>query len=300
VAKRPPARRHDDETPLAGATADTVVAAVDGGTSNASYTIDQLAQHTGVPGRTIRFYQSQGVLPSPRREGRVAYYDDEHVRRLHLIADLRDRGLRLDAIRDALEQLESGGDSLQTWLGLSDRFRDPWADDRPVLMHGEELLARYDGGRPGLLAELEAAGVIRREGTGIRPPYLIESLGFVDSLVALEKAGIDMETSLGAALIMRTGIRALADELVTYYAGFLMNDLLTDTGMGVEGVLNVYAALRPIGFNTLRVMFGQEIDRAIQAIVESGPSAAEKLLLPPAECRGAKPVPASAPARRKG
>ena len=243
-----------------------------------SYTIDELAQQTGVPGRTIRFYQSQGVLPSPRREGRVAFYDDDHVRRLHLIADLRDRGLRLDAIRDALEQLEQGGDSLQTWLGLPGHFRDPWADDRPVLLSAEELLHRYGGGRPGLLADLETVGVVRREGLGVLPPYRVESIGFVDAIVALEQAGVEMSVSMGAAALIRTSIRALAEELVSYYVYYWKDDLLTGSGLGVEGVLNAYATIRPLGFDTLRIMFGQEIDRAIQALVEGGPVAIEKLV----------------------
>jgi DNA-binding transcriptional MerR regulator len=244
--------------------------------SKRSFTIDELSQHTGVPGRTIRYYQSQGVLQSPRREGRVAFYDEDHVRRLHLIADLRDRGLRLDAIRDALEQLESGGDSLQTWLGLSERFSDPWTEDRPLLLSAEELLARYGGGRPGLIADLEGIGLIRREGAGVRPSYLVETIGFVDALVALEQAGIELTVSLGSADIMRTNISALAEELVTYYASYFKDDLLSG-GVGTESVMNAYAAIRPIGFDTLRIMFGQEIDRAIRKLVEGGPVAIERI-----------------------
>ena len=30
------------------------------------YTIDELAARSGVPSRTIRFYQAKGVLPPPR------------------------------------------------------------------------------------------------------------------------------------------------------------------------------------------------------------------------------------------
>ena len=52
----------------------------------ATYTIDQLAAHTGVPSRTIRFYQSRGALPAPVRRGRKAYYGPTHVERLELIA----------------------------------------------------------------------------------------------------------------------------------------------------------------------------------------------------------------------
>jgi DNA-binding transcriptional MerR regulator len=242
-----------------------------------SFTIDELSQHTGVPGRTIRFYQSQGVLPSPRREGRIAHYDEDHVRRLHLIADLRDRGLRLDAIRDALEQLESGGDSLQTWLGLSERFSDPWTEERPLLMSAEELLARYGGGRRGLLADLEGLSLIRREGAGVRPSYLVETIGFVDAIVALEQAGLELSVSVHAAGIMRKSISALAEELVRYYAAHFKDDLLSGNGIGTENVMNAYAAMRPIGFDTLRIMFGQEIDRAIRKLVEGGPVAIERI-----------------------
>ena len=247
---------------------------------NRSFTIDELSQHTGVPGRTIRFYQSQGVLPSPRREGRVAFYDEDHVRRLHLIADLRDRGLRLDAIRDALEQLESGGDSLQSWLGLSERFSDPWTEDRPLLLSAEELLGRYGGGRPGLLADLEGIGLIRREGSGVRPSFLVETIGFVDAAVALEQAGIELSVSIESAEIMRRSIAALAEELVTCYAGFFKQDLLSG-GDGTESVMNAYAAIRPIGFETLRIMFGQAIDRSIRKLVEGGPVAIERIPGPP-------------------
>ena len=66
----------------------------------ATYTIDQLAALTGVPSRTIRFYQSKGALPAPVRRGRKAYYGSSHVERLELIARLQDRGLQIRAIRN--------------------------------------------------------------------------------------------------------------------------------------------------------------------------------------------------------
>src|SRR5688500_15560626 len=55
------------------------------------YTIDELVTATGVPSRTIRFYQASGALPAPKREGRMAYYDEQHVERLKLVAELQDR-----------------------------------------------------------------------------------------------------------------------------------------------------------------------------------------------------------------
>ena len=49
------------------------------------YSIDELAAHTGIPSRTIRFYQSKGALPTPERRGRKAFYTNAHVERLALI-----------------------------------------------------------------------------------------------------------------------------------------------------------------------------------------------------------------------
>ena len=59
-------------------------------------TIDELAAQVGVPTRTIRFYQARGALMRPEIRGRVAYYGDAHVERIKLIAQLQDRGLRID------------------------------------------------------------------------------------------------------------------------------------------------------------------------------------------------------------
>ncbi len=55
------------------------------------YTIDELAHTVGMPSRTIRFYNTQGLLPPPVMQGRVAYYDDQHVTTLHLIKELKER-----------------------------------------------------------------------------------------------------------------------------------------------------------------------------------------------------------------
>ncbi len=263
----------------------------------ATYTIDQLSQHTGVPGRTIRFYQSQGVLPSPRRQGRLAFYDDDHVKRLHLIAELRDKGLRLDAIRDALEQLESGSDSLHHWLGLSDRFTDSWAEDRPVLMSTDELGARYGGLRRGLLADLEAIRLIRREGSGVRPSYLVQSLTFVDNIVMLEGVGVEMSVAVQAALKIRGAMSVLVDELVADFVTYFRDDLLAGGPDGPDRVVKAVQQLRPAGIDTLRITFGEEVDRAIRGLVEAGPKSIDDMVDRRAKRETAKAEGKARPAR---
>ena len=62
--------------------------------------MEELAQAAGVGVDTVRYYQGQGLLFPPRREGRVAVYDDDHIERLKEIRDLASRGFTLAQIRD--------------------------------------------------------------------------------------------------------------------------------------------------------------------------------------------------------
>ncbi len=50
-----------------------------------AWTVDELARRAGVPVRTIREYQTVGVLHPPRRAGRIGLYGRGHLERLHLI-----------------------------------------------------------------------------------------------------------------------------------------------------------------------------------------------------------------------
>lgn len=70
----------------------------------ARYTVDDLAERTDLTPRTIRAYQTQGLLQAPERYGRVAYYDDAHLERLAEIALLKERGLSLTTIHGVLRR----------------------------------------------------------------------------------------------------------------------------------------------------------------------------------------------------
>jgi DNA-binding transcriptional MerR regulator len=72
----------------------------------AEYTITELSALSGVNRRNIHFYIQQGLLPPADGAGLGARYTDEHLLRLRAIPVLRDRGLRLDAIREQLAGLD--------------------------------------------------------------------------------------------------------------------------------------------------------------------------------------------------
>jgi len=109
--------------------------------------VDEVAFATGVPSRTIRFYQFKGVLPRPARRGRVALYDDRHIERLRLIGELQDRGLSLRAVRHLLREDSQDARLLSGCLGLGDSLEKPWSNDRPRTV-GQDELEELVGRRP--------------------------------------------------------------------------------------------------------------------------------------------------------
>ena len=94
------------------------------------YSLADLAEASGVPPRTIRFYQASGLLSKPRREGRAAVYGDAHLERLELIADLRARGLKLEAIRDMVDAGSVGKAPVVALLG-PDAASERWLTETP-------------------------------------------------------------------------------------------------------------------------------------------------------------------------
>src|SRR3954470_10029829 len=103
------------------------------------HTIDEMASLSRVPSRTIRFYQSRGALMAPEIRGRVAYYRPKHLERLKLIAQLQDRGLSINAIRDLLASIDKGEPDLAEWLGVEQELQASWANDHPRPVTESEL-----------------------------------------------------------------------------------------------------------------------------------------------------------------
>ena len=72
-------------------------------------TVSQLAHATGVPAKTIRYYEQVGVLPVPRRSGAgYRQYSRHDVHRLLFIRRARTLGLSLANLKALAAELDSG------------------------------------------------------------------------------------------------------------------------------------------------------------------------------------------------
>src|ERR671918_826379 len=67
------------------------------------YRVDELAARAGTSVDTVRFYQSRNLLPPPTKQGRNAWYSNEHLDRLERIRQLKEAGFTLESIRRLLD-----------------------------------------------------------------------------------------------------------------------------------------------------------------------------------------------------
>ncbi len=224
------------------------------------YTIDELAAVARVPSRTIRFYQSRGALMPPEIRGRVAYYVQGHVDRLKLIAQLQDRGLRIDAIRDLLVSIDRGEVDLAEWLGIEQQVQAPWVNDKPRTVSEDEVYELAGTRRPGLLADLVRKGMLERHGD----VYLAQSPALLSIALKLEVARYrpgDDRAGVGCPAQARG---RTASELVEVFIRRAEEGKLEPRDLGQLD------ALRPLGMEAVRLIFGRAMEDELRKLYESG------------------------------
>lgn len=162
---------------------------------SSGWSIDELAGLSGVPSRTIREYRTLGVLPAPRKVGRVGVYDEEHRRRLELIGRLQARGYSLAGIRDLFDAWDRG-------RSLHDLLDGAALDEAPVALSTHDLVERC--GVLAASADRDAAanaGLIHSDGAD---GWLVRSPSLLALVADLTDAGVALDAAL-------TAVRALVD-----------------------------------------------------------------------------------------
>ncbi|WP_449350925.1 MerR family transcriptional regulator [Streptomyces shaanxiensis] len=163
--------------------------------------MEELARLAGITVRTLRFYRERKLIPPPRREGRIAWYDDHHLARLRTIAALLERGHTLTGIAELAEALDHGKDVADV-LGVTP------TEEEPVRLTPEELAARFEGEvtAENLAAALDL-GYLGTDGDEI----VHISRRLLDVSSALVREGIPLAEVLTAGQQVRAHVDALAE-----------------------------------------------------------------------------------------
>ena len=167
-----------------------------------------MAEAAGITPRTLRFYRERRLLPPPRREGRVTWFNDQHLERLGTISELLARGHTLGGIAEILAAFASGQDTGRTarLLGLHEPL--PWAEEEQVRLTAHELADYYAGETaPENIAEAMAIGYLRPDGEGV----VHVSRDLLEASSALVREGIPLATLLAAGRELRVHADALAE-----------------------------------------------------------------------------------------
>ncbi|WP_425587559.1 MerR family transcriptional regulator [Streptomyces shaanxiensis] len=175
--------------------------------------MEELARLAGITVRTLRFYRERKLIPPPRREGRIAWYDDHHLARLRTIAALLERGHTLTGIAELAEALDHGRD-VADLLGVATP-----TEEEPVRLTPEELAARFEGQvTPENLAAALELGYLGTDGDEI----VHISRRLLDVSAALVREGIPLAEVLTAGKRVREHVDDLAEmfaDLVLRHTG---------------------------------------------------------------------------------
>lgn len=228
--------------------------------------VDELARRAGVSVRTIRFYQSEGLLPRPGRLGREARYGPAHVERLDLIAALQARGLRLSAIAELLDRA-AGDAPAADWLGLGEALRRPWTDDRPVVVRDRELVDRLEGTPAGTVEALERSGVVERRPGAVPTSWVVPSPELLDIALETIRLGLDPDAGTRLRDLLQQRLRAAATELVAAFTEEVSRTQLTEQGPGALAAL--LEQLQPLTRRTVDLLFAHEMERAQQELLDA-------------------------------
>ncbi|MFI8514879.1 MerR family transcriptional regulator [Streptomyces sp. NPDC085460] len=202
----------------------------------------ELAEAAGITVRTLRFYRERGLIPPPRREGRIAWYDERHLARLRTIAALLERGHTLTGIADLTTAFESGRDVGEV-LELG-----PPTEEEPVRLTPEELADHFAGEvTPENLAAALDLGYLATDGEDI----VHVSRRLLDVSAALVREGVPLAEVLKAG----ARVRAHAEALAGLFAEML-------TAHAKEADLQ---RLRPLAKSVVEAELSMALDRRLRA-----------------------------------
>jgi DNA-binding transcriptional MerR regulator len=172
--------------------------------------VEELARRADVSVDTIRFYQKRQLLPPPRREGRVAWYDADHEDRLGRIKDLQRRGFSLAVIRRLLD-------------GELDASDAPLAQAVAGAQMGSTELLDLDevAARVGIPAPLVEAvvreGLVTPQQRDGRAGYTLDDVEVLKSGLRLLEAGFPLNELLELAKRHHEATRAIAGDAVEMF-----------------------------------------------------------------------------------
>lgn len=230
------------------------------------YRAAELAAKAGITPRTLRFYRERKLLPPPRRDGRIAWYDGHHLARLRTIAALLARGHTLGGIADLLTAFEQGGAGRGTaeLLGLDTLPHSPFSEEVPVRLTPEDLADYFqDDVTSRNLAESLEIGYLAVDGDEL----VHVSRRLLDASSALVNEGIPLSAVLAAGRELRNH----ADVIAGVFSDLLRRHVLAGdlSVTDADWITEKLERLRPLAKQVVEAELGLALDRRLRGELEA-------------------------------
>ena len=219
------------------------------------YRVSELAERAGISVDTVRYYQHRGLLDPPVRDGRVAYYGDEHLSQLERIRELKDQGLPLETIGRVL----SGADPTDAVLlsavaGTTGRS----------LTLGD--VAASTGVPVGILETLVAEGLLAsgKDGGG----YSDADVRAVRAGMVLLEAGLPLQDLLDLGRRYSSAVDDIAGEAVELFNRHVRRPADADP----ERVIEAFNQLLPAASTLVKHNFERAVLEAARLRLEENPN----------------------------
>ncbi|WP_461013619.1 MerR family transcriptional regulator [Streptomyces daliensis] len=228
-----------------------------------------MAREAGITTRTLRFYRERKLLPPPRREGRIAWYDEHHLARLRTITGLLSRGHTLGGIADLLGAFESGRDSRGTaeLLGLESALTTPFSEETQVRLTPEELADYFQGEvTPENLATSLDIGYVAVDGD----EFVHVSTRLLNASAELVRKGVPLSAVLAAGRDLRERTDSIADIFADIFRTHLLPKEVSDapTRTDADNINDLLERLQPIAKEIVMAELGMSLDRRVRAELE--------------------------------
>jgi len=175
--------------------------------------VEELALAGEISVDTIRYYQKQRLLPPPGRDGRLAFYGDEHLDRIGRIKELQRQGFTLAVIRRFLDgELDPADEPLAAAVAAAGQH----ADDEGELFGLDELAARA-GVPVAMLDSLVREGLLIPRSQGGEPGFTAADVAMLAGGLRLLEAGLPLPELFALARHHHAVTREVAAEAVELF-----------------------------------------------------------------------------------
>jgi len=217
------------------------------------YRVEQLAAAAQIPVDTLRFYQARGLLPAPRREGRIAVYEDPHLERLTRIRSLQQQGFSLSQIQRVLEQPAGGSEE-----PLLTALLEESVGERTL---SREAFAAESGMPEVMVLAAERAGLFEPVVVNGEPHFVEADLGMARAGLTLLEAGIPLQELLELSTRHAQNVQAACDAAIE-----LFDASIRKRGTDDEAVTRIFKELLPqvtrlVALHFQRTLVARALDR---------------------------------------